>query len=643
MLNANNPLYGSPDFDGIHTYGDETNVRFATLPTSSQQTLVNAIALAVAQGNPLTHTALLNRLPTLFKDISLNRTGFREEYMVDNLNAASIKGDAALHYRINEKMEVSYNFRYGSGNSIYQGAERYALRRFATQFHRLELKGNNFFVRAYASMSDDGDSYNLSALGAFANERLAPTSTVWLPNYLANYVGGLLTQNINILGGTAPTATQMFNAHTAARSAADRAGIARPTHGTPEYNSLMASVRSDYFKRNPAGAGFVDNSRFYHGEANYNFQDKIKFAEVQVGGNYRLYDLFTDNTIFNEYNGTDKYNRTRIGEFGLYVQAAKSLLDDALKITASVRYDKNQNFKGQVNPRISAVYSVGEDKEHNIRASFQTGFRNPDTQAQFIFFPSGSGYLLGGTKKNAEGFGIYEGGAVDAQGNIITMEYLKPERLSAIEVGYKGVIAKKLMVDANVYYNAYKDFINQQTVFARNAGTNPNFITATNATGAFPAGTMFRPYFNSSVPVSSLGAGLGLTYRLPEGYTVSGNYSFANFSVDGDVPASYEAQFNTPQNKFTLGLGNRNVWENIGFDLGYRWQQSYLWQSAFGVGEVPAFGVLDAQVSYKAKPQKLFFKIGATNLFGKDYQTNFAGPWIGKLYYFSITFDEFLR
>ncbi len=646
--NTNNPVYGAPDFDGVHLYGDEANIKYANLAGASQQAIVTGVASNLllnpafaALNNPFGNTLLQNALPGIFQGVSVNRTGFKEEQIADNLNAASIKADVALHYRINEKMELSYNYRFGSGDTFYQGAERYALRNFAIQFHKLELKAKNFFVRAYASMSDDGDSYNMSALGTFANERIAPTSAVWVPSYLGNYAGSIISQNLGTFasgGAITPTPAQIAIAQNAARLAADNAGLTRPVDGSPEYRALMAAVRSDLLKRNPAGAGFVDNSRFYHGEFNYNFQDKIKFAEVQVGGNFRRYDLFTDNTIFNEVTKESKFQRLYINEFGLYTQASKTMLDDALKITASLRFDKNQRFKGQISPRISAVYSVGESKEHNIRASYQTGFRNPDTQAQFIFFPSASGTIIGGTRSNAEQYGIYEGGAVGANGQTVNMDYIKPERLTAIELGYKGVVAQKLMIDANAYYNTYQNFINQQTVFAKQGRTD---VT----TGAFAAGTPFRAYFNTDFAISSIGAGLGLTYRLPKGYTVTGNYSYATFNAE--VPAeqvdTYETQFNTPTNKINLGIGNRNVWENIGFDLGYRWQESYLWQSAFGVGNVPSFGVFDAQVSYKAKPQKLMFKVGATNLFGKDYVTNFAGPAIGKLYYVSVTFDQFLR
>jgi hypothetical protein len=41
------------------------------------------------------------------------------------------------------------------------------------------------------------------------------------------------------------------------------------------------------------------------------------------------------------------------------------------------------------------LYSGGESRRHNFRGSFQTGFRNPTTQDQYIGFNVGSAILLG--------------------------------------------------------------------------------------------------------------------------------------------------------------------------------------------------------------------------------------------------------
>lgn len=660
------PGPGNPNFDGLNLYGDETNI------SMSNPALIGGLAAGLAPlfapsfgGSTAAATAALNpRLNSLFAGQSVNRTGFREQDILDNNNATSIKADAAIHYRITDKLELSYNYRIGSGNTVYQGGERYALRDFNIQFHKLELKGKNFFVRGYMSQTGDGNSYNLSALGAFANERLAPTGTVWFPNYAQQFTGNIIGQ-LNAAGQTPlwlagayiPTNDQIATAHAFARAVMDNGvdpltGAAvpitgltpRPAAGSQEFNTLMGAVRADLFKRPVPGAGFVDQSRLYHGEFNYNFKDLWSWMEIQVGGNFRRYDLFSNNTVYNEVREAGgQPQRITIDEFGAYVQLSKRFIDDHLKVTASLRLDKNQNFAEQFNPRVSAVYTLGANRQHNIRASFQTGLRIPDTQAQFIFFPASSGILLGGTQANAARYGIFNGGATDLAGNPINLRFIQPERLYAYEVGYKGIIGDKLMLDLNYYYNTYENFVTAQSVRAINGGADAAFVTATNPTGTFPAGQVFRPYFNSNIPISSQGAALGLTYKLPKTMVLYGNYSWNEFSANVPAGQTFEVQFNTPQNRFTVGVSGREVAKNLGFDISYRWQERFIWQNAFANGVVPGFGVLDAMVSYKVKDWKTMFKVGANNLLGQDYRTNFGGPWVGQLYYISITFDEFLR
>lgn len=617
-------LSGTKNFDGLNLYGDETQI---AVPVPSIGTIT--------------------------------RTGFREEDMLnafsDGRDAKSIKGDAALHYRITDKIEAIYNYRYGGGSSIYQGTEKYVLRDFTQQFHKLEFKGENFFVRAYQTATDAGKSYNLSALGGYANETYSPSATNWVPDYVIAMQGYIP----NVAAGD----------HNAARAYADRN---RPQPGTPGYSSLMQTVRDNYFQRTPTGswtdangvvhpasgggASFLDNSKLYHAEFNYNFMNQIDWAELQIGGNVRRYDLFSSGTIFNEApdDGVN-FQRIKIDEFGGYAQIAKTFAD-ALKLTASLRYDKNENFEGQVTPRVSVVYTVSEN--HNLRASFQTGFRNPDTQAQFIYLPSSSGTLLGSTEANAARYGVHNGGAwtdesykafrasggtlaadgTPTGGNstlLVTADipYVQPEQLKSYEIGYKGVFGKKLLIDLNGYYTSYKNFIGGQIVAVKAPTTHQGNTVA--------AGSLYSLYNNSLENVNSMGAGLGFTYSLPRNFSINGSYSYATF--DATETADFRAGFNTPENKFNVGLSNRKLFNNFGFNVNFRWQEGFLWQSSYGTWNVPEFGVVDAQINYKLSSLRSMVKIGATNLGGSDYRTNLGAPFVGQMYYLSLTFDEFLK
>jgi len=103
---------GSPNFDGMNTYGDE----------------------AVIRGD----LAALTGIPELapLGEIDIRRTGIQENVLLDNQDAKSIKADAALHYRISDNVEASLNYRFGGGSSIYQGSAKFVLRDFTQQFYK---------------------------------------------------------------------------------------------------------------------------------------------------------------------------------------------------------------------------------------------------------------------------------------------------------------------------------------------------------------------------------------------------------------------------------------------------------------------------------------------------------------------------
>ena len=89
-------------------------------------------------------------------------------------------------------------------------------------------------------------------------------------------------------------------------------------------------------------------------------------------------------------------------EYGAYLQVKKNLLEERLKLTGSIRYDKSEFFDGFYSPRVSAVYAVDKKENHNFRASFQTGFRNPTTQDLFIGLDAGRAVLVGSAPTNLD-------------------------------------------------------------------------------------------------------------------------------------------------------------------------------------------------------------------------------------------------
>lgn len=642
-LNANVRGINSPSYNGVNIYGDE---------------VVTTINIDKTLGLP----------PGTQGSIRVARTGYKEADITDtDYLARSYRGDIGAHYRLNDRLELLYNYRIGYGNSIYQGANRYSLKNLTLQQHKIELKSDNFFLRAYTTLENAGDSYDMR-FAAWNINRAWKSDVDWFGDYVGAYLPAKL------FGATAE------EAHAAGRAAADEGRI---LPGTEEFEQVRDSIVA--IADLATGAKFIDKTNLRHVEGNYNFNKHFDVVELLVGANWRQYNLNSQGTIF-----TDADAPIAINEYGGFIQASKKLLKEHLKLTASVRYDKNQNFKGNVTPRLSAVLTLGENRQHNIRASFQTGFRNPDTQSQFIGLDLGPITLVGGTEQNIDEFSInipyfLDGQAATATvtGNNIynnsytaystgvyaatveqymiatgatrpeaeaanasllqkaNVEYIKPERIRSSEIGYKTLLNNKLLIDLNAYYSLYNDFQASTIVITPLTGT----VGEMSAVEAYNAGRTrpFQLYTNATGTVSSFGGGINLSYALPKGYRLETNYTYTDLSYDKDANPDLVTNFNTPKHRINVGIGNREVVKNLGFQVNFRWLDDYFWEASFGNGPIESYNVTDAQISYRLPKLRSMIKVGGANIFNQTYKQAFGASNIGAQYYVSIVFDEMMR
>jgi len=609
----------------------------------------------------------------------VSRTGYREQDLTDN-KIESVKADFSLHFKpwAND-FEIILQHKLGFGNTIYQGANRYSLKDFYMDQTKIEVKGKNFFVRGYMTTEDAGNSYDMRFAGWNVN-RLAKSDVGWFTDYatafqLSSAVMGSNTTDASAIArnyadnNILPTQIQGLP-----QFANGPSGSARFVPGTPEYENALAAVIS-----NPdltSGAKFQDESKIYHADANYNFKDLIGFAEFQAGGSIRQYELNSKGTIFTDFDGPITYN-----EFGVYGQIQKKFMEDRLKFTGSVRFDKSQNFDGQFSPRISFVYSAGEQKNHNFRASFQTGFRNPTTQDQYIGLDLGPFALIGSAPENLNryvevmnvslaGQAAGEPATVTLTGNdayntpvysvpsvtkfaqtgnaadleIANINLVKPEQVKAFEVGYKSILENGLSVDMNVYYNIYNDFMSTSRVINPYYGTVGSDLTDPEVVKGLQAISngdrrVFQVYTNTSETVSSMGFGLGLSKKVYKDFELGANYSHSQFEFDQEKDPSFIAGFNTPKHRLKASLGNTKLFKNFGFNVNVRWNSEYLWQASFADGMVPENTVLDAQINYAIPAIKSVLKVGAANLFGKDYIQVIGAGSIGQQLFASLTIN----
>lgn len=626
--NTLNGAYTSGDrdsdinYDGLNTYGDEVSAN------------INGVAQALVAAGLFPSSDV-----SLIPSVDVSRTGYEERDLM-TYNARSVKFASSLHYRPygDDRLELILNSKIGVGNTIYQGLNRYNINNFFLEQHKLEVRGKNFFLRGYVTSEDAGDSYDTRFAAININRRWKPDN-VWFGQYVAGFAGATL-------GGALPE-----QAHILARQAAD---AGRLVPGTPGFQAAFDDVTSD--PNLTTGSKFQDRTKLYHADGNYNLRDHIDWAEIQVGGSYRTYVLNSNGTIFTDYDGPINYS-----EYGIYTQLQKQFLEeDRLKLTASIRYDGAQNFDGNYSPRVSLAYAAGENKEHNFRGSFQTGFRYPTTQDQYIGLDAGRALLVGSAPENLDRYtstplAVSGGGQAFTGSSTVQLsgrsayenafsfasiqagapiaanaQLVKPEKVTAIELGYRGVLEvedNKVTVDLSGYYNSYQDFISTQTVvvpYYGQVGDNSLSLLALQ-NGDFKP---FSAYTNSSADVNSYGAAIAINTKIFENFNLGFNYTYSKFEFDQASDPDFEPSFNTPEHKVKLQFGNPNVFKNFGFNINVRWQDEYLWQSTFQDALIDSRTVLDAQINYSVPKWKSVFKIGGANLTGKEY---FSAPGVGAI------------
>lgn len=638
--NPGNPQFNSaennPAYDAWNRYGDEKN---------------NTVTVTAAG-----------------KTYNVRRTGYWEKDLVKP-DVNTTKADLGLFYKPTEKSQISYVYRIGTMDGVFQRGNKVQLDNVLLQSHAVEYKNRNLQIRAYSNSENTGDSYNLKPT-ADNLDLTFKNNTVWKNEYQAKLVSEL------------NAGTDLVTAHQRARQTAD---FGRPQPGSEIFDAQLQDIKNINNWDHPSivpgtpsavgGSAFWQKSRTYHGEFQYDLSYLLDTAvNVLIGGDARTYEVIPDGNNFVDFSrpiaertiaeadgsfGKNQYYR----KFGGFVQLTKELFDKKLKLVGSLRYDRNPEFQGKFNPRAAVVYSP--DKHNSVRLSYQDGYRFPALFEALSFVNNGNVRRVGGLEKVNDGLGYLENSytqtsadnfnnaikgltgpaksaAIIANKSLLVtanLPKLSPEHIQAFDFGYKSIsFENKLIIDLDAYYNIMEGFLGQvEVVVPKNlVGTDSaafDIAANTNATR-----TRYRVYTNAVNQYHAYGSALRVSYNFYKSYTISGNINYNDLKIRGDNDV-FITGFNTPKFSSNLQFGNREVFKNFGFNIVWKWQDAYTWESPLATGRIEAFSTIDAQLSYKLQAIKTSVKIGATNLLNYRYIQYAAGPTIGGLYYVSLTFD----
>jgi iron complex outermembrane receptor protein len=600
----------------------------------------------------------------------IHRRGYAEKDLVD-YDSDNLKLGLAMHYRLKpaqtfKSPELILATNYSTGTTVYQGDNRFSLRNIQFYQHRIELrKPDTYFLRFYVTHEDAGDSFD-PYFTALKLQQEAKENNEWRADYVSHWQINMVPRLRRIEGFPSPlnylgrpdeynAALKSFYSspsvldsltmwHALTQTAANGARTISGTAdfyepGTQRFNEVFQDITSR-IGYSEGGTRFYDRSALFHVQGEYAFNDLVRQGSItdldfRIGGNYRLYTPDSKGSILLDTAGRniDTY------EFGIYGGGTLEL-NTRLKISATMRVDKNQNFDYLVSPAASLVYSPNLDQ--TFRVSFSSAIRNPTLADQYLFYNVGRAILIGNLSGfqnliSVESLADYLNTLNPTQLEYFDIDPIRPEKVQTVEAGFRRTLFDKVYVDATYYYSFYRDFI------GFNLGVEGSFDPRTGLPIDIQA---YRVAANARDKVTTQGFSIGFNYYFWKKYVFNGNYSWNRLNTQSDDPII--PAFNTPEHKFNIGFAGRDLKvnlfgrriPNLGFNVNYKWVDRFVFEgSPQFTGFIPSYDLLDAQINWQAPKLKTTFKLGASNLLNNQVFQTYGGPRIGRLAYLSVLYE----
>jgi len=269
-----------------------------------------------------------------------------------------------------------------------------------------------------------------------------------------------------------------------------------------------------------------------------------------------------------------------------------------------------------------------------------------------------------------------------------------------IEVGYKGIVNKNLVIAANLYHSSIEDFggplqVETPNVFLdpvtlgkalgpafqaaldapENAAVssvlnaldavdvpgvvagNNNGTAADELTTIFVGGAARIPYgtvspeqaynptavlvtYRNFGNVTLYGFDLSLGYYPTDQWSITGNYSFVSDDFWEDLGGpDLDVVLNATKQKFNLGTSYDLA--HLGLRVGgkARYNGGFPMNSGVYVGDVDSYTVLDLQARYELPFDGLYLLVNVDNFLDSGYQAFVGAPEVGRLAYAQVGID----
>jgi outer membrane receptor for ferrienterochelin and colicin len=377
----------------------------------------------------------------------------------------------------------------------------------------------------------------------------------------------------------------------------------------------------------------------------YDFEDKLSIGQLIVGANLRHYNLDTQGTLYTDYNNKP----IEYQEYGAYAQLKRNIFDDKVTLSGSLRYDKQTVLEeGNITPRLGLLFNLSENQ--NIRFSAQQGFRNPTNQDKFIGYSQGTYTILGSSKESIERFnqtvGLRNGvthtytgpyvleNAFDIiSGDAVTLDYVKPEVVTMLELGYRYNISD-LTFDVSAYYSNYQDKIAGKYI-------NSPVLTSTltTAEAAIAGGSFYGFQVDSNLDeeFNAYGVSLEATKSVSDNLSLNLVYEYNQKDYEENDRVTSFVSWNTPDHRIKGGLNYTKG--AFSLNANARYHSEYYYESSFFSDTIESNTVIDAKASFALPALKATLEIGGNNIGGDNYVSLPGSGLIGSVYYTGLRID----
>jgi len=401
------------------------------------------------------------------------------------------------------------------------------------------------------------------------------------------------------------TPNWFFNLYRAQSQSGDSYAINRFTENkaaNPELTDDEIRLMSDW----------PSDGRILAAEVQNNFSlGALLGSEITWGAQFRRDAVSSDRQwLTDRLTGED----VTINQIGVYGQAEVPLTPD-LRLVLATRIDEHDNYDTQISPKAGLVWSPSADQA--VRFTYNRAFKSPTILQTNFWIPDFVPFV--GVFHNTDGFEIR-----NQAGDVVhELAPLVPESNDTFELGYRGVLGDRFLVDVAGYIGSYQDFLSPLTVFANPFG--PTIFSQEPTTAFWPDGTEVTgeeggpqiplTYWNLG-EADVRGLDFGATFVASPQIDVKSTFSYVGLSGDGAEagPEAEATSLNSPSTKWTLGLDARDF-GNFSGSATVRYVNGYRFHSGINQGRIPTHTGLDLSVRYQIPDTGIQINATAQNLF----------------------------